>query len=189
MGMAFAEGGVRYTPAHALTPKTPRARTSTPTTSRAAITRALAPPGNFLSLDSVPRFENCQTKNAKRSCAARKEIPASAMVSDICSSIRCPCVEISAGASHVCIKIGIADRIAMTMIVIAKNLPIIPHLCPYEGRFIAIGALAKTADQEDVPRSPTSIGLRLEDEVDGLGFAAADGHFLRLIAVGFLPRG
>src|SRR6266481_2680277 len=40
--------------------------------------------------------------------------------------------------------------------------------------------------QDELP-SPISIGLGLEGEVDGFGFAATDGHFLRLITVRFLP--
>ena len=45
----------------------------------------------------------------------------------------------SAGASHVCIRIGIADRIAITTMVTAKNLPIAPRLRPHHGRIIASG--------------------------------------------------
>src|SRR5260370_4195855 len=173
--MAFDEGGVRYTSAHAFTPKTPRARTSTPTTRRAAITKALGPPGKLLSFVSATRFENCQTKNANRSCAARKDIPASAIVSDICSSIKCPCVEMSAGASHVCMTMGIADTIAITTIVIAKNLPILPRLCPLQGQSIALGcACPITPIIGKELASPTSVGLGLEDEVDGLSFAATN---------------
>src|SRR5216684_9113098 len=100
MGMALADGGVRYTLAQAFTPKTPRARTSAPTNSKAAITKALAPPGKLLIFESGRGFENCQMKRAKINCAARKEIPASAMVSDICSSIRDPWVEMSSGATQ-----------------------------------------------------------------------------------------
>ncbi len=36
-------------------------------------------------------------KKPRMSCAARKQIPASTMVSDICSSISLPCTEISTG--------------------------------------------------------------------------------------------
>ena len=54
------------------------------------MTRPLAPPGSFSIFASLGRLENFQMKNARMNCAARNEIPASAMVSDICSSIRCP---------------------------------------------------------------------------------------------------
>jgi hypothetical protein len=43
------------------------------------------------------------------------------MVSDICSSIICPWVEMSSGATQVWSRMGIADAIAITMMVIAKN--------------------------------------------------------------------
>ena len=119
--MASADGGVRYTLAQAFTPKIPRAMTSKPTTSNAAITKPLAPPGKFLIFALGPGLENFQMKIARTNCAARKEIPASAMVSDICSSIKAPCVEMSSGATQVCRKMGIAERIAITMMVTAKN--------------------------------------------------------------------
>jgi len=61
---------------------------------------------------------------ANRICEIRKEIPASAMVSDVCSSISPPWVEMLAGGSQVWRTMGIADAIAITMIVIAKNFAI-----------------------------------------------------------------
>src|SRR5260370_30036620 len=128
--MALDDGGVRYTLAHAFTPKTPRARTSAPTSSKAAITKALAPPGKLLIFASGARLENIQMKIAKTNCAARKEIPASAMVSDICSSIKCPWVEMSSGATQVCRRMGIADAIAIMMIVTAKNFAMMSPLPP-----------------------------------------------------------
>ena len=63
--------------------------TSAPTRTKAAITKPLAPPGKFLILRPGLGLENCQMKMARMNWAARNEIPASAMVSDICSSIRC----------------------------------------------------------------------------------------------------
>ena len=54
------------------------------------MTNPLAPPGNFPIFASFGRLENFQIKIARMNCAARNEIPASAIVSDICSSIRCP---------------------------------------------------------------------------------------------------
>ena len=42
-------------------------------------------------------------------CDAKNEIPASAMVSDICSSMGAPWVEISSAIHHVCRRMGIAD--------------------------------------------------------------------------------
>ncbi len=65
-------------------------------------------------------------KMASRICAARNEIPASAMVSDICSSIGAPWVEISCGSHHVCRRIGIAETIAITMMVTAKSFAMLP---------------------------------------------------------------
>jgi hypothetical protein len=37
-----------------------------------------------------------------------------------------------------CVTMGIADRIAITTIVIAKNLPIALRLCPLQGRSVAL---------------------------------------------------
>ncbi len=56
-------------------------------------------------------------------------MPASAMVSDICSSIGAPWVEMSSAIHQVCRRIGIAERIAITMIVTAKNFPMISSPC------------------------------------------------------------
>ena len=52
------------------------------------MTNPLAPPGSLPIFASFGRLENFQIKMARMNCAARNEIPASAMVSDICSSIR-----------------------------------------------------------------------------------------------------
>src|SRR5208282_5716517 len=90
MGMASAEGAVRYTLAHAFTPKIPRAMTSKPTTSKAAITKPLAPPGNFLIFVLGPGLENFQMK--------------------------------------------IAERIAITMMVTAKNFAMMPSPWPVSAR-------------------------------------------------------
>src|SRR5882762_11297007 len=94
----------------------------------------------------------------------------------------------SAGASHVCMTMGIADRSAITKIVIAENLPIVPRLCPLQEQSIVLGCTCPIMliIQDELP-GPISIGLGLEGEVDGFGFAATDGHFLRLITVRFLP--
>src|ERR1035438_4669435 len=121
--MESAAGGVKYIIAQAFEPNAPKARTSTPTTTIAAITKPLAPPGKVLIFPSRRGLENCQMKIAKRICPPRNETPASSIVSDICSSISPPCVETSAGASHVCNMKGIAEAIAITMIVTASNLP------------------------------------------------------------------
>ena len=56
------------------------------------------------------------------------EMPASAIVSEVCSSIKAPCVDISSGATHVCRKMGIAERIAITTMVTAKSFPILPPI-------------------------------------------------------------
>ena len=47
-------------------------------------------------------------------------MPASAIVSAYCSSISGPCVEISWGKCQVCITMGIAEPIAIRMIVTAN---------------------------------------------------------------------
>ena len=49
------------------------------------------------------------------------------MVSDICSSISGPWVEISTGGSQVCNTMGTAEAIAITMMVTANNFAIAPH--------------------------------------------------------------
>src|SRR5499427_5660511 len=113
---------------HALAPKKPRARTSVPTKKIAPSTIAFAPPGKLLIFAPGLALENIQMKTASRIWDARKEIPASAIVSDICSSIGAPCVEISGAIHHVCRTMGIADRIAITIMVTAKNLPMSPSL-------------------------------------------------------------
>jgi len=102
--------------------KCPRAITSAPTRSKAPITSPLAPPGNFIILASGPRFENFQIKIARMNCAARKADPGLGHRLRHLRIDQCACVEISSGASQVCSRIGIAERIAMMMIVIAKNL-------------------------------------------------------------------
>jgi len=111
-----------------LAPKAPSARTSVPTSKLAPSTIAVAPPGKFLIFAPGLELENIQMKTASRIWDARKEIPASAIVSDICSSIAAPCVEISGAIHHVCRTMGIADRIAITMIVTAKNFAMSPSL-------------------------------------------------------------
>src|SRR6266851_910114 len=50
------------------------------------------------------------------------------MVSDNCSSIWCPWVEISSGITYMCVTIGYADANAMSTRTTAKNLPMAPHL-------------------------------------------------------------
>src|ERR1700691_1786174 len=120
MGIAFADGGVKYTLAHAFTPNTPNARHSVPTSRKAAITNPAAPPGKFLTLAPGLGLENFQMKKPSRNCEARNEMPASHIVSLYCSSIRWPCTEMSCGMGHMCITMGIADAIAITMIVTAN---------------------------------------------------------------------
>jgi hypothetical protein len=121
---------VKYTLAQALVPKIPKARTSVPTNRNAAITKPLAPPGSFPIFASLGRLEYFQMKIARMNCAARNEIPASAIVSDICSSIRCPWREMSCGAGHECRRIGIAEAIAIKIMVAAKNLAMISRFAP-----------------------------------------------------------
>ena len=76
--------------AHALVPKIPSAKTSIPTTMTAAATKPRAPPGKLLIFSFLGRSENLQMKKPRTNCAARKQMPASTMVSDICSSMRPP---------------------------------------------------------------------------------------------------
>src|SRR5579872_671196 len=91
---------------------------------------AVAPPGKFLILSPGLALENIQMKTASKICDARKEIPASAIVSDIWSSIGWPCVEMSGAIHQVWRRIGMADTIAITMIVTAKNFAMSPSLQP-----------------------------------------------------------
>ena len=58
-------------------------------------------------------------------CPARNDKPASAIVSDICSSISAPWVEMSGAIHHVCRRIGIAEAIAIAKIVTAKNFAMV----------------------------------------------------------------
>src|SRR4029077_4681669 len=74
-------------------------------------------------------LENCQMKIARMICAARNESPASTIVSDICSSIRAPWVEMFSGATQVCRTMGIAEAIAITMMVTESNFAMSPSLC------------------------------------------------------------
>src|ERR1022692_2717979 len=92
----------------------------------AAQTTALAPPGNCLVFSPGRSPEYRQMNQARRNCEARNEIPASHIVSDICSSIGAPWVEISGASHHVCLTMGIAESIAITKMVIAKNFAMSP---------------------------------------------------------------
>src|ERR1700720_110112 len=192
--MALADGATRYTSAHAFTPKIPRARTSTPTTSRAAITRALAPPGKLFSFAAGPRLEYCQINRASRNWAARNERPASAIVSDICSSIRWPWVEMSSGATQVCRKIGIAERIAIMTMVIAKNFALMVRPPVKVAAHFTSGQHSGEARDPAAARPSLgdclySVRLCLEGEVDILGFIAGDGHIGGLCAIVLVPGG
>ena len=64
--------------------------------------------------------------HASRICEARNEIPASHIVSFVCSSIGAPWVEISGASHQVCLTIGIAESIAITQMVTAKNFAMSP---------------------------------------------------------------
>src|SRR5438128_8259403 len=78
-------------------------------------------------------------KKAKMICEAKNEIPASAIVSDICSSIGAPWVEMSGAIHHVCRRMGIAEAIAITKIVTAKNFAILTsRLAGYRSAFLAL---------------------------------------------------
>src|SRR5258708_9849138 len=97
---------------------------------------------------------------AGMSCGGGKATPASAMVSDICSSIKYPWVEISSGATQVCLRIGIAERIAITTMVIAKNFAI---LASPSGSCRAFHGCAKmAAGPEPADDPPPQYGFALE---------------------------
>ena len=64
-------------------PNAPSAITSSPTIMTAAVTRPRAPPGKLLIFSVLGRLEYLQIKKPRISCAARKQIPASTIVSDI----------------------------------------------------------------------------------------------------------
>ena len=93
----------------------------------APATIILAPPGKFLSFPPSLRSANFQTNIARTNCARRKEIPASAMVSDNCSSIWWPWVEISSGITYMWVTIGYADANAIITRTIANSLPMTPR--------------------------------------------------------------
>ncbi len=67
-------------------------------------------------------------KTASKICDAKNKIPDSAIVSDICSSIGAPCVEISCEVHHVCRTMGIAESRAITMMVTAKSFAMLPRV-------------------------------------------------------------
>ena len=62
--------------------------------------------GPWLIFAPFFRSENFQIKNARRNWAPRNANPLSAMVSANCSSIACPCVEISSGCTYMCVTMG-----------------------------------------------------------------------------------
>src|SRR5580700_7123603 len=157
----------------------------------AAITKPLAPPGKVLTLPVSDGFlENCQIKMPSRICAARKETPASIMVSDICSSMSPPCVEMSAGGSQVCKTKGTAEAIAMMIMVTANSLPIVPRVRPQllAGNQITESMTSCRAMAHN-KRTKNLVGFRGENKTDGLGFAAANDHVLSFLAVGFVVSG
>ena len=53
-------------------------------------------------------------------------MPASAIVSDICSSIGAPWVEMSSAVHQVCRTMGIAESMAIMMMVTANNFAMVP---------------------------------------------------------------
>src|SRR5437870_9755403 len=72
-------------------------------------------------------------------CEAKNIIPASAILSYICTSICAPWVEMSGAIHHVCRRMGISEAIATTKIVTAKNFAILPS--PVAGNQSAFLAL------------------------------------------------
>src|SRR5580704_16597250 len=97
------------------------------------------------------------------------------MVSDICSSIRAPWVEMFSGATQVCRTMGIAEAIAITMMVTASNFAMShPHFSTaYQRSFLLIPELR--------------LLLRFESEIIGPRLGGSHGHFLGLSSVNFLP--
>src|SRR5579864_668228 len=183
MGMALAAGGVKYTSDQALTPNTPSASTSVPTSRNAPITRPMAPPGKFLIRAPGLTSENFQMNSPSKIWPARKAMPASTMVSAICSSIKWPWTETSAGATHVCITMGTADRTAIRMMVTARILPIVPASArPAAGINLVVEPPNRVA-----AAPPRGMLLGLESEADCGRFAGRNRHFLCLRAVGLVP--
>src|SRR5882762_4001086 len=114
------------------------------------------------------------------------------MVSDNCSSIWCPWVEISSGITYIWVAIGYADANAMITRTTANSLPMLPHSCSQLIRGVISSFRQQSAFWwEDSPRGCErgSIGLGFEDEVYAFRFAAGDGHFLCLLAVGLVEGG
>src|SRR6266850_1728862 len=81
---------------------------------------------------------------------------------------------------------GYADARATSVKIAAKSFPTVPRFPPSTGP----GALALIPRPLPI-RSLDAylVGLRLENEIHGLRFAASDGHILRLLAVGLMPGG
>src|ERR1700722_1552171 len=201
--MALAAGGVRYTLAQAFEPKTPKAKTSVPTSKNAAATRPAAPPGKLLIFSPGFGVENFQIKNAKRNCEARNEMPASSIVSAYCSSINWRCVEISCGSGHRCITMGTAEAIAMRIMITANIFAISSRLWLPSGRyllfrsncsdrlmriaFILIAAAPAAAIKLIQLLGYLQCLLRLEGEIGASCAARRNRHFLSLSPRRFLP--
>src|SRR5258708_6748428 len=107
------------------------------------------------------------------------------MVSDSCSSIAWPWVEISTGCTYMCVRMGYADASAMSVNTIANSFPTAPRFFPYLLRAHTHPSAASFRFNRSL--DPCLVGLRLENEVDGLRLASRNRHFLRLVTVRFVP--
>src|ERR1700674_3494806 len=111
------------------------------------------------------------------------------MVSDNCSSIWCPWVEMSSGGTYICVTMGYADASAMTTRTTAKILPICaPHLpggWPGRKSFECVHSSFRAKCFYITETG--SVGLRFEDKVCRLRFVARNGDFLALLTIGLVP--
>src|SRR6266404_3519784 len=97
----------------------------------------------------------------------------------------CPGVELSSGIHQVCIRMGMADPIAISSKTTANNLPMRRLLAKDSNR----GACRPLIHANRRALSKTcSIRLGSENEVGGFCFVAADRDFLCLRPVTFMPR-
>src|SRR5208283_2455926 len=93
----------------------------------------------------------------------------------------------SSGSGNLCARIGYADKMAIITSAIAKTFPIVSASALHHGRMKCLAIYwARKFGLMKRP-SPVLVGLGLKDEVDTLGFAAADGDVLRLFAVRLMP--
>src|SRR5580704_3082392 len=96
----------------------------------------------------------------------------------------------SSGGTYMCLAIGYADASAMITSTIANILPMVPGLSPRPARAAVHTNSAQLPFRANCEWSCQcrSVGLGFEEKVNGLGFAAGDGDFLRLLAIRLVPR-